>query len=341
MSHMVRYMKKSLFAGGIICLLLGTGIKYVQTPAHAQPRSEQKTPNLSTGAENSEQPQLKSPQGPRVKLLNSGIEPRQKLRFQPVAGSKQQSVMMTKTNMKMSLDGKPVPAFNIPATEITINTVVNKVEPNGDITYDFSYSDIDVIKDPNVQPQILEAMQKQFAQLKGIKGSGVMDNRGNPKKFNLVASDIKDPMLKQMMQQVSNSLSKVSSPVPQEAVGKGAEWVVTNKVGFNGISITQTQTYKLLDIKDGVATLQAKVDQQAQAMQKVTLPGLPPSAALTLQSYKGNGEGKYQIMLDKLMPINSNISVASNVNWKGKFTSKQEDTSMNQEVLVNVNMKSK
>ena len=124
-------------------------------------------------------------------------------------------------------------------------------------------------------------------------------------------------------------------------MGKGAEWVVTNKVGFNGISITQTQTYKLLDIKDGVATLQAKVDQQAQAMQKVTLPGLPPSAALTLQSYKGNGEGKYQIMLDKLMPINSNISVASNVNWKGKFTSKQEDTSMNQEVLVNVNMKSK
>lgn len=339
-------MKKSLFAGGIIFLMLGGGFKYAQTPAQAQskteqPRTGQQKPNLSKDREAPQKPQLQVPQTPKVKLLNPGAEPRQKLRFKPVAGSKQQSVMMMKTNMKMSVDGKPVPAYNFPATAVTINTVINKVEPNGDISYDFSYSNVDVVKDPNVEPKLLEAMRTKFAQLKGVKGSGVMDNRGNTKKINFVASDIKDPFLKQMMQQLGNSLSKISSPVPQEAVGKGAQWTIANKVGFNGINLTQKETYNLIDIKDDVATLQTKVEQQAQKMQKVNLPGLPPSAALTLQSYSGNGQGKSQIMLDKLMPINSNVSISSNVNWNGKFTSKTEDTNMKQEVLVEVNMESK
>ena len=334
-------MRKSLFAGGIICLMLGGGIKYITTPAHAQLRAEEQKPNTSKVRETPQKPQLKVPQPPTVKLLNPGTEPRQQLRFKPVAGSKQKSVMMMKTDMKMSLDGKPVPAFTIPATVVTIDTVINKVESNGDISYNFSYSEIDVVEDPKIDPKLIEAMRKQLPQLKGVKGSGVMDNRGNTKKINLVTSDIKDPFLKQITQQLSSSLSKVSSPVPQEAVGKGAQWSVINKIGFNGINLTQTETYNLVDIKDGVATLQAQVQQQAQKMQKVTLPGLPPSAALTLQSYDGNGQGKSQIMLDKLMPITSNVSVSSNLNWNGKFTSKQENMDMSQEVLVQVNMESK
>ncbi len=334
-------MRKSLFAGGIICLMLGGGIKYITTPAHAQLRAEEQKPNTSKVRETPQKPQLKVPQPPTVKLLNPGTEPRQQLRFKPVAGSKQKSVMMMKTDMKMSLDGKPVPAFTIPATVVTIDTVINKVESNGDISYNFSYSEIDVVEDPKIDPKLIEAMRKQLPQLNGVKGSGVMDNRGNTKKINLVTSDIKDPFLKQITQQLSSSLSKVSSPVPQEAVGKGAQWSVINKIGFNGINLTQTETYNLVDIKDGVATLQAQVQQQAQKMQKVTLPGLPPSAALTLQSYDGNGQGKSQIMLDKLMPITSNVSVSSNLNWNGKFTSKQENMDMSQEVLVQVNMESK
>ena len=339
-------MKKSLFAAGMVCLILGGGIKYVETPAHAQSTTEQEKPKVSTEQENPRKPQLKVPQlkapeEPKVKLLNPGAEPRQKLRFKPVVGSKQQSVMTTKTDMKMSLDGKPVPAFKVPATVVTINTVVKKVEPNGDISYDFSYSDIDVVKDPNVEPKLLEAMRKQFAQLKEMKGSGVMDSIGNTKQFNLALTDVKDPFLKQTMQQFSDSLSKVSSPVPQEAVGKGAQWVTTNTINFNGIKITQTETYNLLDVKDGVAVLQTKVQQQAQPMQKVSLPGLPPDAALTLQSYNGNGQGKSQIVLDKLMPVSSNASISSNINWDGKFSPKTKNMNMNQEVLVQVNMQSK
>ena len=338
---MVRAMKKSLFAAGMVCLILGGGIKYVETPAHAQSTTEQEKPKVSAEQETPKKPQLKAPRTPKVKLLNPGAQPRQKLRFQPAVGSKQQSVMTTKTDMKMSVDGQPVRAFAVPATVVTINTVINKVEPNGDIGYDFSYSDINVVKDPNVDPKLLEAMRKQFAQIKEMKGSGVMDSLGNTKQFNLVLADVKDPLLKQTMQQFSNSLSKISSPVPEEAVGKGAQWVTTNTIEFNGIKITQTETYNLIDVKDGVATVQTKVQQQAQPMQKVSLPGLPPNAALTLQSYNGNGQGNSQIVLNKLMPVSSNASIASNINWDGKFSPQTKKINMNQEVLVQVNMQSK
>ena len=333
-------MKKSLFVIGIICSILGGGVKYTETPVYAQVKTEPQTPNTSTNQETPQKPQLNIPQESKVKLLNPGAEPRRKLRLKPVAGSKQKSVMTMKTDMKILVDGKPVPALNLPATVVTIDTTINKIEPNGDISYDFSYSDVDVVKEPNVEPKLLEAMRKQLAQIKGIKGSGVMDNRGNTKKVNLVLPDIKDQFLKQMMQQFGDSLNKISSPVPEEAVGKGAQWAVANKISFNGINITQTETYNLVDFKDGVTTLQTNVQQQAQPMQKVTLPGLPPSAALTLQSYNGNGQGKSQITLDKLMPTTSNVSVSSNVNWNGKFTSKTENTNMLQEVLVQINMKS-
>ena len=338
---MVKAMRKSLFAGGMICLILGGGIKYAQTPAHAQLRTQQQKPNAPIDRKTPQTPQLKTPQPPKFQLLNPGAEPRQELRFKPVAGSKQRSVMTMKTDMKMSVDGKPVPAFTIPATVATIDTVINKVEPNGDISYDFSYSDVDVVEDPKVDPKLIEAMRKQLPQLKGMKGSGVMDNRGNTKKVNLALGDIKDPFLKQMMQKFGDSLSRISSPVPEEAVGKGAQWAIANQINFNGINITQTQTYNLVDIKDDVATVLVNVQQQAQPMQKVSLPGLPPSAALTLQSYNGKGQGKSQIILDKLMPVNSNVSVSSNVNWNGKFTSQAKNTTMNQNILIQVDMDSK
>ena len=323
-------MKKTFFVGGIIFLIASAGLKSLEIPAKAEILAKQvvnNAPKISAGS-------------PQVELLTAGAEPRQELRFKPVVGSKETASMTMNMNLAMSVEGKAVPAFKMPATVMTTDAIVTKVDPNGDIHYEFSYTDADIVGDTTLPPELINKMRAEINKMKGFKGSAIVDSRGQTKKASFILPQNLEPSLKQMLEQMSKSMEQLSSPVPQQAVGIGAKWRVSSAVNVSGISLNQIVTYELVDIKDGVATLNITLEQQAPPSQKLTSPQSPKGITLSIKSYNGTGQGRALVALNKLLPINSTVSVRSNSEMVGK-TSSGEETTINQQITMEMSIQTK
>lgn len=295
-------MKKTLLASSCCFLLVGGGL-------NAAPVSTV-TPLIV--AQNNSSSQTAPIARSQVELISPGAEPRQELRFKPAVNAKQAMTIKTNMDMKSSISGKSMPTYKIPQSVMKVESVVTQVEPNGDIHYKFSYTDADVVSDPAVPPELFKAMQSSVKQMVGMNGSFMTDNRGQIKsgKFNLPEGTT-NPITKQLFDQVSNSFDQFSSPLPQEAVGKGAKWRTSSRLSLSGINLTQNVIYELVDLKDNVATLNVSLEQQANS-QQLNLPGMPSGANLALKSLSSKGQGQVLMRLDSMMPVRSNISMNSN-----------------------------
>lgn len=290
-------MKKQLFVPSLLFVLLSPGLTSSQVPSIA-------SPEWVIG----QQPAILP--APKVEVLNPGAEPRQQLRFKPAVNAKQTSVMKFDIDMEMSISNAAMPKVELPTNVITIDTTVNKVDPNGDIHYEFRYSKIDVIDNGKVPKPVLEAMENQNKKLVGIGGTFVADNRGYTKSGRFTMTEALDPSTRQVFDQLSQSINQFSYPLPEAAIGKGARWRVSSPLTISGITLTQTATYQLVSLQNGVATIDFSLTQKAQA-QKLTQPGLPSGAVMTLKSLSSQGKGKTTMRLDQLLPTQANISMQS------------------------------
>ena len=166
-----------------------------------------------------------------------------------------------------------------------------------------------------------------------------MDNRGQIKSGNIVLPEGGDPITKQLFNQMSNSLSQFSSPVPLEAVGKGAKWRVSSSLDIGGIQLTQTTLYELVDLKDNVATLNVSMEQQAKS-QELTPIGVPAGTTFTLKSLNSQGQGQIIMPLDAVMPIRSNLSIRSNNGMSIKQGSSGQETTLETNLLMQMALES-
>ncbi|HEY9873545.1 MAG TPA: DUF6263 family protein, partial [Candidatus Obscuribacterales bacterium] len=156
-----------------------------------------------------------------------------------------------------------------------------------------------------------------------------------------------DGSTKKMIEQISNSLNQISSPVPSEAVGIGATWRHSASLNLSGMNLIQTTTYQLVDLKDNVATIKVNVQQHADP-QKLTLAGLPANANLTLKSYNSQGQGQVKMQLNRMMPIQSTVSIRANTDTNmsmpatsGTNAAKAETVPMKMDLLMDLSLKSK
>jgi hypothetical protein len=326
-------MKKALFIGCLVFLVVGCGEKPRATSTSTQ--SPSKTTQLAKGST-----ETSSVGQNQIKLVNAGAEPRQQLRFAPPANTKQTLQMTMNMNMAMSVEGQAQRTLNSPPIQMTMEAQVKKVDDNGDIHADFTYSDADVVAGANTSPEMVNAMRSQIKQLVGLSGSMLIDQQGNIKQVNLNLPEGLDPNTKRMVEQMANSLRQISSPFPSEAVGVGAKWQLPNTVTANGMTLNQTATYELVGLQDNVATLEISVEQQAES-QKVNPPGLPAGASIDLKSLSSQGNGKVKRALNQIMPINSNISVRSDAQMTVKDASSQKETTMGMNSAMEIILESK
>lgn len=326
-------MQKSLFVGCLVLLIAGCAQKPPSTPTSAESPSKsvqlsQESPNTPAAAQSN------------VELINAGTEPKQQLRFTPGANTKQTLQMTMDMDMAMSVGGQTQPAFDSPPIKMTMESEVKKVDANGDIHTDFSYSDADVVAAKNTQPQLVNAMRAQVKKLVGLRGSMIVDNQGNTKQANFNTPETLDPNTKKMVEQMVTSLKQLSSPVPSEAVGVGAKWKIPNSVTANGMTMNQSSTYELVDIKDNVASLQVSMEQQA-GTQKINPQGLPPGASIDLKSMNSQGNGKLKLALNQVMPISSTMSMRSKSQMSVKEPNTEKATTMDMNVSVEMALESK
>jgi hypothetical protein len=242
-------MKKVLFVGSLLLLTADWGFI---TQAQQTPKPKPSSPTAKP-----------TQQRPIVELLSIGAEPRQLLRFKPALKSKQIGSMIMKMDMGLSIAGKAAPRNKVPATVMTFETTVKQIDPNGNIHYQFRYTQADLVGDSSVPPAALKELRAQLQNLKGISGTVVVDNRGQTQLGKFDLPQRLDSKAKLTLKQISRSVEQLSAPLPEPAIGLGAKWRVTTSPTIGGIRLTQSATYELIKLQDDRATLKVAIAQQA------------------------------------------------------------------------------
>ncbi len=293
-------MKKSFFVGSLLLLTAGLGLK----PIVAQPTVKQSVTQTKPAS-------IAPASQPKVELLSAGAQPRQALRFKPAVNTIETTTITLNTAMEMSIPGMATPrSTKLPSTLMKMETVVTQVDSNGDIHYKFRYTDADMTGDASIPAGALNTARTQVKKMVGLNGSFVMDDRGRTKSTSLSIPKGVDTATRQMLEQSFQSLEQLSAPLPDAAVGIGAQWKTLIPAKIYGMTINQTGTYELVGLKDGVATLKVGIRQQAQG-QKLAIPGMPKGANVTLKSLNTTGQGEIKVRLDRLLPPIATLSMTS------------------------------
>lgn len=328
-------MKKTLFLASLCLATAGWAIELSPAAVIAEPSTIAQQPAGDVSAPRSDAKPV------QVELLNPGVEPRQQLRLKPSLGVKQTTTMAVKMEMEVSTVGRSTNVNKVPTMVLTIDTKATKIDANGDIHYDFSYANADVAADtPNLPTAALDSMRSAVKQLVGLKGSFIMDSRGASKGGSFTLSQEVDNNIKQMVQNMSKSLQQLASPLPAEAIGKGAKWRISFPSNVSGMNVNQTATYELIGLQDGVATLKTSLEQQANP-QNLTLPQLPAGSTMAIKYFASQGQGEVIMRLDQLMPVRSVVSMNSNSEMIIKVAGNPEELTMKTKLLMEMTLDSK
>jgi hypothetical protein len=284
-------------------------------------------------AKNAAAPAPKSP----VKLLANGSEPRTVLRLHPAVGDKQTMTMTMKMGMVTSVAGKEMPAMNMPAMVMTLDITVNDVSAAGDIAYEMVFSDATVAEDTNIQPAVAAAMKTSLASIRGLTGTGRMSDHGIIKSMEIKRSAAADPQLSQTLDQMKESFSSSSTPLPEEAVGPGAKWEYKTRIKSQGMSIDQTLAYELVAVEGDRITLRSTLSQNA-ANQKIQNPAMP-GLKVDLNKMTGAGTGSSTYDLTHIMPVTGTLDEEIGINMGMNVG--QQKQAMDMKMDMNITLESK
>lgn len=255
----------------------------------------------------------------QIEILNPGAEPRQTLRFQPKLQTKQLTTI-TQTVGASTDDFEPQTQSPKPGIIMKVETTVTKIEPNGNIHYQFQYTDVRWIHD------VLEQLKPQLAKAKNVMGEVAIDSRGQMISVEYVTPVGADDSLQQLTDEMVEAASEPSMIFPETAVGVGAKWqIVSVPKAFGSGFLPMITTYELASLQDGRATLNIVA----------TLPrdAKPPSQKFSDPAFESSltGQGQIVIQLDRVMPINSKLVMQS------KRETKPSSSGTNQPTAIQLN----
>jgi hypothetical protein len=233
----------------------------------------------------------------------------------------------------------PEQPVKLPTMKLTMDANVTEVSTNGDISYNIVTSDASVVEEPDVVAQVAEAMKNAAAAMKGIGGKGTLSSRGVNLATNIKAPEGADQQVNQFVDQMKDTMSHVSTPLPEEPVGAGAKWEVKMPVKSQGITLNQTETYQLVSVDGERGTAKTTITQTA-ARQKIDNPMVPGSKVdLTKMSGNGTSEGTFD--LTRILPPEAAVEFHSEMMTTMTTSNGGQTQTMGMKMDLNLHVESK
>jgi hypothetical protein len=251
---------------------------------------------------------LEAPAAPKtnVKLLEAGAEPRTVLRYHVTPGDKQSALLTWKYKVDAPMltaapGGAPAPQTppQNPEISVPIDYAVQGVAANGDVTYTATFGEATIAQDTNMPPETLQQLQTAFAGIKGVSSSWLKTSRGVTKRLDVKAAATTNLLVRQMVDQFSETANIVNVELPEEAVGPGAKWEAKNTTKIQTTTVTQTENFELVSV-DG-NKLATKFD--------VTIEAGTGSGKAAATGLSGTESGTVSVDLSKLVPPSSKVNL--------------------------------
>jgi hypothetical protein len=246
----------------------------------------------------------------KIAVLSTGTGPKRPLRYKIAAGAKERIDMKMEMGVSIELPGMGQQSMPAAIINMGVDMDVTSVAPNGDVALTMTVSSASM-EGAGMPGGALDA-------LKGIAASMTIDSRGIVKDLKFDDSKLTDPMMKQMIS--TSGLDRLSSPLPEEPMGVGGRWQVTQAVNANGIKLDQVSVFEVTQITDTSATFAMTITQSAPP-QTIAPPGMPPGIEASLQGMSGSGSGKMTLTdgtLAMFGDMNMKSTITMDVNAQGQ-----------------------
>ncbi|NUP05254.1 MAG: hypothetical protein HOW73_04245 [Polyangiaceae bacterium] len=272
---------------------------------------------------------MKSGDQAKVALLNAGGEPRTELKYELKPSQKDTTIMKMDMTMKMELGaGAPAPpAMKLPQVEMALDmTTADKAESNGDMRLTGMVSNVKVSPGATaMEQQVGKAMGDALTGMKGMKISYVITPKGRTRDVKVDVPAGAPAQAQQMVEQTKQSFENLMAPLPDEAVGTGAQWVVVNRVS-TGADILQWTTYTLKKKDGSRIELQADVTQLA-ASNTISGPQMPGTA--NIDSFASGGSGLTNMDLTRIAPDKGTADVKNAMAFSAQGQAMKIETQVN------------
>lgn len=233
----------------------------------------------------------------KVSVQSTGTGTKRALRYKAAAGSKERLDMKMGMSLSIDMPGMGEQSMPAPSMTMAIDTDVTSAAPGGDIAFGMVVSSVSMDAE-GLPAGLLDSV-------KGLTAAIVMDGRGNMKSMKFDDSKIADPMMKQVLS--SSGLDRLAMPLPEEPVGVGARWQVTQMIDANGIRVDQVTGFEIVELTDTSATFAIAVTQSAPP-QTVSPPGMPAGVEASVTGMSGTGTGK-MTLVDGLLALIGDMNI--------------------------------
>lgn len=241
-----------------------------------------------------------------VRLVEAGAEPRKAMRYTTQVGAEQRANLAMTTELELGATGQKMPTA-LPKTRMTIGAKVTAVDPTGKRHFGLTIDEADVAEGAEVgSTRAGEKLAEVIRGMKGLKGDKVASERGVSHQFTLAAPAGSEGImataaLKPVVQGFERAIDQMTVPFPDEAIGVGAKWEVTQKVVEAGMTLDQTTAFEVTAVKGEVVSLRFTVTLAAPAgkLESTFAGGL----VAQVKSLTGSGDGTIEVDLGKVLPV--------------------------------------
>ena len=198
----------------------------------------------------------RDPEGPRsqIDVLDDGAEPLVALRLRPEVGSAQPMVLRQEQDITVEMGGlsQHQPA---PATELDIVYVVEDVS-DGRVSLSADYTAGRVDAAPGDDQAIVSQLQQILDAFAASEpGRTVVDERGGVIEVDVPDVELPDAIAAfgdEMLAGFESQGAAFSFPLPEEPVGVGARWRVSNAATLTGIDFELESVVTVTSITEGL-----------------------------------------------------------------------------------------
>jgi hypothetical protein len=237
--------------------------------------------------------------GSTMKLLDAGQSPRRKLRYAWHLDQKEQLAMDLRTAASTGAPGtSEVP---LPSVHIAVDIDPKSVTADGELRYAWRVISARTDARDDTPSDVTEGMRAEVAGIARLSGSALVTSRGLAREVTVDPNSSVDAVPgDQMAEQILQTLRDVAAPLPDEEVGVGARWRKLSQLDERDARVTQTETFRLVDLQGDRGTLDDTLAQTAPP-QALRAPAASPGAHARMESMLASGEAKMRFDVSRLV----------------------------------------
>jgi len=181
-------------------------------------------------------------EAPPVELIEAGAAPQRLLRHRFVAGQSQPVRLRVQSQMRMSI-GTRVQMIPMPIMRMDIAFGPTEVTSEGHLRYAFRITDVGV--SGGEREELNARVQETISGLIGANGLTEIDDHGTVLEFDYQLPDGSSAELQQQSHILREAMTRLLPRFPDEPVGVGARWRVTDDLPLPNMSVRVGTTYEL------------------------------------------------------------------------------------------------